>query len=420
IQNHEQLESIPDTYVVNENNSNIVSDIPNMDLDRDNEEHDYVDYEQQRAFFASLSNNLKCDVEKCNKLLNDEILNLKSQACEKDKTFAKENKKYDKLRKTGQTDQTLRMLLLKEDNVNTGKQGLGFENQNDDIISEEELNCEAEKRLKVKQRKSPLSYHGFVYAETQFEEPPKVLLKRRNAMIKFEKQTFSKLELNQDELFRMSFEQSYEQNINTRVRNRLSDEFEPLVKNVSLQLNCFEKSLVKEMKDDFKYVMSLEDEFDETKREISNFKLFNTKSKRFTEFYMGESSKSFPKTASQFTTYSLQKDRKFSRKPQIYETPTPQKVLNSNDSSKKRQVFQTPDSRFTQISRLSRQRLLDGFQDDIKYEHVGPKTQDRKKVKYCKDDRKKVKYCKDDQVMMKDLKGKVKRKGERQSRDQDC
>ncbi|GKB74280.1 hypothetical protein Tco_0935692 [Tanacetum coccineum] len=302
IQNHEQLESIPDTYVVNENNSNIIFDIPNMDPDRDKEEHDYVAYEQQRAFFASLINNLKCDVEKYNevnreahqanalltnelerykgkefffvkdmtneseyckniKLLNDKISNLKSQACEKDKTFAKENEKYDELRKAGQIDQTLRILLPKEDNVNTGKHGLGFNNQNDNvnpsvlnkakelapclyniaemgndelsdhkIISEEELKCEAKKRLKVKQRKSPLSYHGFVYAETQFEEPPK----------------------------------SYEQNINTRVRNRLSDEFEPLVKNVNLQLNCFEKSLVKEMKDDLKYVMSRKDEFDET------------------------------------------------------------------------------------------------------------------------------------------------------------
>nr|GEV47928.1 hypothetical protein [Tanacetum cinerariifolium] len=37
IQNHEQPESIPDTYVVNKNNSNIISDIPNMDMDRDKE-----------------------------------------------------------------------------------------------------------------------------------------------------------------------------------------------------------------------------------------------------------------------------------------------------------------------------------------------------------------------------------------------
>ncbi|GJT46682.1 hypothetical protein Tco_0955397 [Tanacetum coccineum] len=169
IQNHEELESIPDTYVVNENNSNIISDIPNIDSDRGKEEHEDVDYEQQHAFFASLINNLKCDVEKCNmvnreaqqanalltnelerskekekhftkdktieseyykkiKILNDEISNLKSQACKKDKTFARENEKFDE-----QTDQTLRMLLPKEDNVNMGKQGLGFENQNDDL-----------------------------------------------------------------------------------------------------------------------------------------------------------------------------------------------------------------------------------------------------------------------------------------------
>ncbi|GJX72904.1 hypothetical protein Tco_0311499 [Tanacetum coccineum] len=52
------------------------------------------------------------------------------------------------------------------------------------IISEEELKCEGEKRLKVKQRKSSLSYHGFVYGETQFKEPPKVPLKSRDNLVK--------------------------------------------------------------------------------------------------------------------------------------------------------------------------------------------------------------------------------------------
>ncbi|GKB61858.1 hypothetical protein Tco_0918044, partial [Tanacetum coccineum] len=61
------------------------------------------------------------------KLLNDEISNLKSQACKKDKTFASENGKFDELRKEGQTNQTLRMLLPKEDNVQT----TGFENKNE-------------------------------------------------------------------------------------------------------------------------------------------------------------------------------------------------------------------------------------------------------------------------------------------------
>nr|GEX45673.1 hypothetical protein [Tanacetum cinerariifolium] len=171
IHNHKQPESIPDICVLNENNSIIISDIPNMDPDKIKEEHDYVEYEKHHAFFASLVNNLKCDYEKFNevnreaqlvnalltnelerykekekhfardmtikseyckkiKLLNDEISNLKSHACEKDKTFTKKNKKFDELRKAGQTDQTIQMLLPKEDNVNTGKQGLGFENQN--------------------------------------------------------------------------------------------------------------------------------------------------------------------------------------------------------------------------------------------------------------------------------------------------
>ncbi|GJR05257.1 hypothetical protein Tco_0528241 [Tanacetum coccineum] len=232
---------------VTENNNNIISEIPNMDPDRRKEERDDVDYEQQRAFFASLINNLKCDVEK---------------SCKKDKTFAKENKKYgeyvkpllkrknelenkiqeflkqindldNRLRKARQTGQTLRMLLPKEDNVNTGKHGLGFENQNDNvnpsvlnkakelapylynidemgkdelsdhkIILKEELKCEAEKCLKVKQRKSPLPYHSFVYAETQFEEPPKVPLKRRNVDLKNHLEQIQNLKehLEQDQL----------------------------------------------------------------------------------------------------------------------------------------------------------------------------------------------------------------------------
>ncbi|GJT03436.1 putative reverse transcriptase domain-containing protein [Tanacetum coccineum] len=103
------------------------------------------------------------------------------------------------------TDQTLRMLLLKEDNVNMGKHGLGFEKQIDDVN-------------------------------------PSLLNKSKE----------------------MNFELSYEQNINKRVRNRLCEEFEPLVKDVNHKLNFFEESLVKEMKDDLKYVTSLEDEFDET------------------------------------------------------------------------------------------------------------------------------------------------------------
>ncbi|GKE97648.1 hypothetical protein Tco_0020999, partial [Tanacetum coccineum] len=70
------------------------------------------------------------------------------------------------------------------------------------------------------------------------------------------------------------------------------------------------------------------------------------------KIYTGESFKSFPKRVSQFTTYSLQKDRKFSKKPQAFETPTPQKVFNSSDSSKKKKISKTPNSRFTPVKQV--------------------------------------------------------------------
>ncbi|GJU37029.1 hypothetical protein Tco_1185383 [Tanacetum coccineum] len=68
IQNHNQPESIPNTHAVNENNSDIISDIPNMDPVRDKEEHDFVDDEHQRAFSASLVKNLKSKVENYTKV----------------------------------------------------------------------------------------------------------------------------------------------------------------------------------------------------------------------------------------------------------------------------------------------------------------------------------------------------------------
>nr|GEU75047.1 hypothetical protein [Tanacetum cinerariifolium] len=134
LQNHGQPESIPDTYVVNENNSNITSDIPNMDPDRDKEEHNY-----------GLGFENKNDVE------NPSLLS-------KAKGLARCLYNIDE---------------MGNDLISDHK-----------IISEEELKCEVEKCLKVKHIKSPLSYHGFVYGESQFEEPPKVHMKRRNVNLK--------------------------------------------------------------------------------------------------------------------------------------------------------------------------------------------------------------------------------------------
>ncbi|GJY41009.1 hypothetical protein Tco_0428279 [Tanacetum coccineum] len=230
IQNYVQPESTPDTYMVNENNSNIISDIPNMDPVRDKEEHDYVDDEQQRAFFDSLVNDLKCEVENCTKvnrkaqqanalltkeleeynenekhlaketkneyeyckkikLLNKVISNLKSQACQKEKSFHKENEKYARafaLRSKNNVENPFILNKAKEltpSLYNIDEMGKDLLKDHK-IISEEELKCEGEKRLKVKQRKSLISYHGVIYGETQFKEPPKVPLKRRNVNLK--------------------------------------------------------------------------------------------------------------------------------------------------------------------------------------------------------------------------------------------
>ncbi|GJS76026.1 hypothetical protein Tco_0725907 [Tanacetum coccineum] len=167
IQNYEQHESKPGIYVVNENNSNIISDIPNMDPDRDCEAQqanalltkELERYKEKEKYFA---NDKTIESEYCKKikLLNDKISNLKSQAYQNDKTFARENRKYDeyvqpllkrknelekknqeflkqindldnKLQKIGETAQTLHMFLPKEDSVHTRKHGIGFENQND-------------------------------------------------------------------------------------------------------------------------------------------------------------------------------------------------------------------------------------------------------------------------------------------------
>ncbi|GJW52434.1 hypothetical protein Tco_0093785 [Tanacetum coccineum] len=55
--------------------------------------------------------------------------------------------------------------------------------------------------------------------------------------------------------------------------------------------------------------------------------------------HTGESSKPFSRRVSQFTTYSLQKDRKFSKKSQRFETFSPQKGFKTRASHAKNQFF---------------------------------------------------------------------------------
>ncbi|GJX27051.1 hypothetical protein Tco_0233347 [Tanacetum coccineum] len=70
--------------------------------------------------------------------------------------------------------------------------------------------------------------------------------------------------------------------------------------------------------------------------------------------HTGESSKPFSRRVSQFTTYSLQKDRKFSKNSQSFETFFPQKGFKTRASNKKNQSFETSLSCFTPVKQVWR------------------------------------------------------------------
>ncbi|GJZ12590.1 hypothetical protein Tco_0547820 [Tanacetum coccineum] len=70
--------------------------------------------------------------------------------------------------------------------------------------------------------------------------------------------------------------------------------------------------------------------------------------------HTGESSKPFSRRVSQFTTYSLQKDRKFSKKSQHFETFFPQKGFKTRASNAKNQSFETSHSCFTPVKQVWR------------------------------------------------------------------
>ncbi|GJR58788.1 hypothetical protein Tco_1500950 [Tanacetum coccineum] len=71
--------------------------------------------------------------------------------------------------------------------------------------------------------------------------------------------------------------------------------------------------------------------------------------------HTGESSKSFSRRVSQFTTYSLQKDRKFSTKSQSFETFFPQKGFKTRALNANNQSFETSHSCFTPVKQVWRQ-----------------------------------------------------------------
>ncbi|GJW74908.1 hypothetical protein Tco_0134278 [Tanacetum coccineum] len=70
--------------------------------------------------------------------------------------------------------------------------------------------------------------------------------------------------------------------------------------------------------------------------------------------HTGEFSKLFLRRVSQFTTYSLQKDRKFSKNSQSFETFFPQKGFKTRASNAKNQSFATSHSCFTPVKQVWR------------------------------------------------------------------
>nr|GEZ66720.1 hypothetical protein [Tanacetum cinerariifolium] len=135
-----------DACLVNEGNENGSSDHESTSLGNDvdvgpsydsdtmtKEEYDNVAHEQHRAFFASLINNLKCDVEKRNEI---------NPEAQQGLGFENQNDNLNLSVLNKAKELTSYLYNIEE----MGKDELSDHK----ITSEEELKCEAKKRLKVK------------------------------------------------------------------------------------------------------------------------------------------------------------------------------------------------------------------------------------------------------------------------------
>ncbi|GJS21490.1 hypothetical protein Tco_0450122 [Tanacetum coccineum] len=151
-----------------------------------------------------------------------------------------------------------------------------------------------------------------------------------------------------------------EQQLDRKIQDSKAEKDHFLKQIASLESKLASQDLISYQKEYNELIISyntLKAKFDNLNREKGNSPMSNFSTPKVSvlpKIYTGESSKSFPNRLSQFTTYSLQKDRKFSKKPQAFETPTLKKVFNSSDSSKKKKIFETPNSRFTPVKQVWR------------------------------------------------------------------
>ncbi|GKC85929.1 hypothetical protein Tco_1141646 [Tanacetum coccineum] len=99
--------------------------------------------------------------------------------------------------------------------------------------------------------------------------------------------------------------------------------------------------------------------------------------------HTGESSKPFSRRVSQFTTYSLQKDRKFSKKSQSFETFFPQKGFKTRASNAKNQSFETSHSCFTPVKQVWRPiKESQTFEASISQKSFKTSTLKGKRIKF--------------------------------------
>ncbi|GKB44464.1 hypothetical protein Tco_0889406 [Tanacetum coccineum] len=96
------------------------------------------------------------------------------------------------------------------------------------------------------------------------------------------------------------------------------------------------------------------DSLNRKRRETNVSKSSKPKESVSEKVHTGESLKSFSRRVSQFTTYSLQKDRKFSKKSQSFETFFPQKGFKTRASNAKNQSFETSHFCFTSVKQVWR------------------------------------------------------------------
>jgi hypothetical protein len=110
--------SISDTYVVEQNDSNITFATPDMDPNRNKPVQDGSSYEQDRALFASLINNFKHEIDKWN---NDN-----REAKQANVLLTKELERFKEMEK-GFQNVTKRKAELEFENSNLKSQARKFE-----------------------------------------------------------------------------------------------------------------------------------------------------------------------------------------------------------------------------------------------------------------------------------------------------